>query len=176
MIWPFQWLNIIIKLKTFWYYLHVPETSGKPLYQGRTMRKQRIEYDSPVDALVAIAKRLSIYEGQYQMTSEDFFDKYSKGKSEDSEDFVEWANDYQHYIVIRREIEGHLQHVAWLLVTIPYCFAIINHQSIIPMSCRPVSFKKKENVSRMKVYPVKCRAYLTGIWPRCFSVQPWISS
>jgi len=84
----------------------------KPFYQGRTMRKQRIEYDSPVDALVATAKRLSIYEGQYQMTSEDFFDKYSKGKSEDSEDFVEWANDYQHYIVIRREIEGHLQHVA----------------------------------------------------------------
>ena len=76
------------------------------------MRKQRIEYDSPVDALVAVAKRLSNYESQYQMASEEFFDKFSKGKSEDSEDFVEWANDYQHYIAIRREIEDHLQHVA----------------------------------------------------------------
>jgi hypothetical protein len=72
------------------------------------MRKQRIEYDSPVDALVAIAKRLSIYETQYRMTSEVFFDKFSKGQSEDSEDFVEWANDYQHYIAIRREIEAHV--------------------------------------------------------------------
>lgn len=76
------------------------------------MRKQRIEYDSPVDAVVAIAKRLSIYESRYQMTSEEFFHKFSKGESEDSEDFIEWANDYQHYIVIRREIEAQLQHVA----------------------------------------------------------------
>lgn len=74
------------------------------------MKKQRIEYDSPVDALVAIAKRLSVYEGRYQMASEEFFDKFTKGQSEDSEDFVEWANDYQHYLAIRREIEAQLQH------------------------------------------------------------------
>ena len=76
------------------------------------MQKQRIEYDSPVDALVAIAKRLSVYEESYQMTSEEFFDKFSKGKSEDSEDFTEWANDYQHYMAMRREIEAQIQHVA----------------------------------------------------------------
>ena len=76
------------------------------------MRKERVEYDSPVDALVAVAKRLSVYEGRYKMTSEEFFDKFTKGQSEDSEDFVEWANDYQHYVSIRREIEAHLQHVA----------------------------------------------------------------
>ena len=76
------------------------------------MRKQRIEYDSPVDALVAIAKRLSIFEARYRTASEEFFDKFSKGQSEDSADFVEWANDYQHYLAIRREIEGHLQHAA----------------------------------------------------------------
>ena len=64
------------------------------------MRKLRIDYDSPVDALVAIAKRLSNYERQYQMESETFFDKFSKGLSEDSEDFVEWANDYEHYIAV----------------------------------------------------------------------------
>jgi hypothetical protein len=76
------------------------------------MRKLRIDYDSPVDALVAIAKRLSNYERQYQMESETFFDKFSKGLSEDSEDFVEWANDYEHYIAVRREIEVNLQHAA----------------------------------------------------------------
>ena len=76
------------------------------------MRKERVEYDSPVDALVAITKRLSVYEGRYDMTSEEFFDKFAKGQSKDSEDFVEWANDYRHYVAIRREIEVHLQHVA----------------------------------------------------------------
>jgi len=76
--------------------------------EGGNMWKQRIEYDSPVDALMAIAKRLSIFETRYRMTSEEFFDKFSKGQSEDSEDFVEWANDYQHYVAIRREIEAHV--------------------------------------------------------------------
>ncbi|MBW1717313.1 MAG: hypothetical protein JRJ77_16075 [Deltaproteobacteria bacterium] len=76
------------------------------------MRKKRTEYDSLVDALVAIAKRLSIYETRYQMASEEFFDKFTKGEAVDSEDFIEWSNDYQHYMAIRREIEGHLRHVA----------------------------------------------------------------
>ena len=61
------------------------------------MRKQRIEYGSPLDALVAIAKRLSVFEMRHQIPSEDFFDKFRKGEMEDSEDFVEWVNDYRHY-------------------------------------------------------------------------------
>ena len=76
------------------------------------MRKQRIEYDSPVDALVAVAKHLSIYEERYRMASEEFFDKFSKGQMEDSMDFVEWSNDYQHYIEISLAIEKGLRHVA----------------------------------------------------------------
>lgn len=76
------------------------------------MRKQRIEYDSPVDALVAITKRLSGYEDRYRISSEEFFDKFCKGQMEDSVDFVEWANDYQHYITIKLEIERQLQHVS----------------------------------------------------------------
>jgi len=58
------------------------------------MRKQKIEYDSPVDALIVITKRLSSYEDSYKITSEEFYDKFSKGEMEDSIDFTEWANDY----------------------------------------------------------------------------------
>lgn len=76
------------------------------------MQKQRIEYDSPVDALVTVAKRLRGYEDRYRITSEDFFDKFSKGKMEDSTDFIEWANDYQHYMAIRNDVERHLRNVA----------------------------------------------------------------
>lgn len=76
------------------------------------MKKHRIVYDSSIDALIAISKRLSVYESRYRMESEEFFDKFSKGQSEDSVDFIEWANDYQHYMTIRREIEIQLQHVA----------------------------------------------------------------
>lgn len=74
------------------------------------MRKQRTEYDSRVDALIAISKRLSTYEGRYRMESEEFFDRFTKGQTEDSEDFTEWANDYQHYLDIRQEVDTRLHH------------------------------------------------------------------
>jgi hypothetical protein len=80
--------------------------------EEKSMRKQRNEYDSPVDALVTVIKRLFIYEDKYEMTSEEFFDRYNKGQMEDSIDFIEWANDYQHYLSIRLEIEKNLRHVA----------------------------------------------------------------
>jgi len=76
------------------------------------MRKQRDEYDSPLDALITLAKRLSVNENRYQMSSEDFFDRFSKGLLEDSIDFIEWSNDYQNYMAVRFDIERHLQNVA----------------------------------------------------------------
>ena len=76
------------------------------------MQKQISKYDSPLDALIAVAKRLSIFEGRYGMTTEDFFDKFSKGRMDDSIDFIEWSNDYQHYLAIRFEIEKQIQNAA----------------------------------------------------------------
>ena len=43
------------------------------------MKKQIIQYTSPIDALIAVTKRLSTYENQQQMDSEEFFDQYSRG-------------------------------------------------------------------------------------------------
>ncbi|MGH7450874.1 MAG: antitoxin TumA [bacterium] len=74
------------------------------------MQKQRIEYSSPVDAIVAVAKRLSVYETRYQMSTEDFFDKFTKGLMDDSIDFVEWANDYRHFIAVKLELEKFKRH------------------------------------------------------------------
>jgi len=70
------------------------------------VRKHRIDYDSPVDAIVSISKRLSVYEGRYNIESEEFFDRFTKGRTEDSKDFVEWANDYQHYLALKQEKEA----------------------------------------------------------------------
>lgn len=76
------------------------------------MRKQINAYDSPVDALIAVTKRLSVFENRYRMETEDFFNKFSKGQMDDSIDFIEWSNDYQHYLAIRIDIEKQIQHVA----------------------------------------------------------------
>jgi hypothetical protein len=53
------------------------------------MQKRVSEHDTSLDALVAITKRLSSYENRFNMSSEVFFDQYSKGKMEDDIDFVE---------------------------------------------------------------------------------------
>jgi len=74
------------------------------------MRKHRTEYDTPVDALVAVSKRLSVYEGRNKMESEEFFDRFVKGQAQDSEEFVEWANDYQHYLALRQEVDAKVRH------------------------------------------------------------------
>jgi hypothetical protein len=76
------------------------------------MRKQIIEYTSPLDALIALAKQLSAYEIQYHMESEEFFTKYSHGETSDDEVFVEWANNYQHYLALHQDLENKLKNVA----------------------------------------------------------------
>ncbi len=76
------------------------------------MRKQTMQYTAPLDALVAVAKRLSLYENQQHMDAETFFDQYSRGQLSDETLFVEWANDYRHYLELRRDLEPRLQDVA----------------------------------------------------------------
>ncbi len=76
------------------------------------MRKQTIEYTSPLDALVAVAKRLSVYENRYSLNSEDFFHRYSQGQLSDDIESIEWANDYRHYLALHQELERKLNRVA----------------------------------------------------------------
>jgi len=76
------------------------------------MKKQRITYDSSVDALVSVSKRLSLYEKKYNLISENFYYKYTKGELTDDNEIIEWANDYQHYIALKTEIERTLNSVA----------------------------------------------------------------
>jgi hypothetical protein len=72
------------------------------------MRKQTIQYTSPLDALIAVAKRLSVYESEQKMDSEEFFDQYNRGQLADDLMFIEWANDYRHYLDLRQNLEKKL--------------------------------------------------------------------
>jgi len=76
------------------------------------MQKQRTTYDSPLDAILALTKRLSIYEERYHLKSENFFDQFTKGLLDDRIDFVEWSNDYQNFLALKFELEERLSHAA----------------------------------------------------------------
>jgi hypothetical protein len=80
------------------------------------MRKQTIQYTSSLDALIAVAKRLSVYENQHKMDSEDFYNEYNQGILSDDIIFIEWANDYRHYLALRQELEQRLNHAANLRI------------------------------------------------------------
>ena len=70
------------------------------------MRKQTVTYSSALDALVAVAKRLNQHESRQQMESEEFYQGYCQGQFGDDGVFIEWANDYQHYLALRQGFEG----------------------------------------------------------------------
>jgi len=76
------------------------------------VRKQTIEYTSPLDAVIELVKRLQAYESRYGMVSEVFFDQYSKGLLSDDIGYIEWSNDYRHYLALRQEIEERLRRAA----------------------------------------------------------------
>jgi hypothetical protein len=94
--------------------LPFPNTFDKPpenirqYIRGINMPKRTITYLSPLDALIAVAKRLSLYENQHKLDSEEFFHQYRQGKTSDEIEFIEWANDYQHYRALHQEIEQDL--------------------------------------------------------------------
>jgi hypothetical protein len=73
------------------------------------MKKQREINTSPLDALVAVSKQLSLYENQHSMDSETFFDRYQKGLIGDEAESVEWANAYQHYVALHQQLENQLR-------------------------------------------------------------------
>lgn len=76
------------------------------------MKSQRTVYTTPIDALVAITKRLSCYEMQQSMSSEDFYDRYQKGLLSDDIVFIEWISDYQHYLALHAQLEQRLKYAA----------------------------------------------------------------
>ena len=76
------------------------------------MRKQTVTYSTSLDALIAVTKRLSEYESREKMDSEQFFDQYCRGQQSDDAVFVEWANDYRHYLELRYELERKLENAA----------------------------------------------------------------
>jgi hypothetical protein len=73
-----------------------------------SMQKTRIEHDSSLDALIAV----SIAENQFNMSSEEFYDKFSKGLMNDTIESTEWANNYRHYQSLYKKVEKQLRNVA----------------------------------------------------------------
>ena len=67
-------------------------------YLSRSIGKI-IEYEKvkTIEEVNMLKKELSRFESTYQMSSEDFFDRFEKGDLGDKEDYFEWSAMYQMY-------------------------------------------------------------------------------
>lgn len=76
------------------------------------MPKRTIQHDSPIDALIAVTKRLARYEADAGMDSAAFFASYTQGQQGDDADAVDWANDYRHFLALRADLAARLHEAA----------------------------------------------------------------
>lgn len=64
-----------------------------------------------VDELLALSRRLALFEQKYGMSSAEFYEKYQRGEMGDEMDFVRWAGRYRLYCAMKEEIEKSLEMV-----------------------------------------------------------------
>lgn len=53
----------------------------------------------------AVLKRLKEFEGKCGCSSTEFYQEFEKGEKGDSEEFMEWAGEYETLLKIRKDIE-----------------------------------------------------------------------
>lgn len=54
--------------------------------------------------LAQINSQLTLFENQYQMASEIFYQRYESGELEDSADFTEWASFYDMQQLLKQQL------------------------------------------------------------------------
>ena len=77
--------------------------------ESEPIPKRTIRYASPLDALVAVSKRLGLYENIHSMESKEFFRQYSVGEIPDEVEYFDWASDYRDFLELRRIVADHTQ-------------------------------------------------------------------
>ena len=67
-------------------------------YLSRSIGKiSEYEKENTIKEINTLKKELSRFESAYQMSSEDFFDRFEKGDLGDKEDYFEWSAIYKMY-------------------------------------------------------------------------------
>jgi len=51
-------------------------------------------------------EQLSFFEKKYNTSSKDFFRQYQAGTTDDSDDTIDWAGEYQMYLSIKEQVEN----------------------------------------------------------------------
>lgn len=87
-------------------------TDNMPTPEEFSRLLEQAERDvNPVDELLALSRRLALFEQKYGMNSAEFYERYQRGEMGDDMDFVRWAGRYRLYQAMKEEIEKSLEMV-----------------------------------------------------------------
>ena len=79
----------------------------------RQRLSQALVETNPVDDLLTLSNQLHGFEQHYQISSDDFYQRYQEGELDDElQHCIEWAATYELFIKTRRALEATLMRAA----------------------------------------------------------------
>ena len=88
--------NIVLK--------YVVETMPKPTHEQRREMQSKLRLDeNPAECLNLVLDEFRYMENCYEMRTIEFYARFVQGKLDDSEDFINWAGDFQSYQKILKD-------------------------------------------------------------------------
>ena len=75
------------------------------------MLKEAVARSNPIDELLELLRDLVAYEEQYDMMTEEFYERFMQGELGDAEDYISWAGDYEVYLRFKHRIGEGLKQV-----------------------------------------------------------------
>ncbi len=68
--------------------------------------RSALDQTSPLDDFIRIIRDLTRFESTYQMSSSEFFVRFEKGEMDDRVDYVRWANKYEIFLEIKKDLDS----------------------------------------------------------------------
>ncbi len=83
---------------------YVVETTPKPTHEQRREMLSELRLDeNPAECLNLVLAEFRYMENLYNMRTIEFYVRFLQGKLKDSDDFINWAGDFQSYQKILKD-------------------------------------------------------------------------
>lgn len=80
----------------------IKQESLQSLVQGALER----EREKLLFAIMRTKEELARFEKRYRSSSTQFFRRYQTGKLDDREDYIDWAGEYQIYLILKEKLSN----------------------------------------------------------------------
>lgn len=77
----------------------------------RRLHRELVEAYDPLEELLRLEREFAEIEKTYQMSSEDFYQRYQAGEMGDDMVFIHWAGKYTLYLRLKRAISNSLKQI-----------------------------------------------------------------